>query len=135
MKRVSLLPIASALLGLVLFATSCKKETDVQPGNGNPDPAFVGVRWQMASFVLDPPIDLDGDGKPDSDLMAYLRPCDLDNTLVFERSGKVSGDNGKLRCDDDTDPNTAKPAPGPMTARPKNCGLWMAKTTAPLSGT
>lgn len=115
MKRVSLFTLCATLLGLVLFTASCKKGQDeVQPGGGTPGgefvPSFVGVRWQMAGFELDPPQDFDGDGKPDSDLMQYLRPCDLDNTIVFERTGKMSGDNGKLTCDDDTDPAASKPS-------------------------
>ncbi|MBO0935891.1 hypothetical protein J2I47_04960 [Fibrella sp. HMF5335] len=103
-----LLPI---LVGLLASLSACKKEQqDVDP---NPNPpggfvaSFVGVRWQMASFELDPPQDLDGDGKPDSNLLQFLRPCDLDNTVVFERNGTMSGDNGKLKCDDD--PATSKP--------------------------
>lgn len=115
MKRVTFRTLCVALLGLLLFTTSCKKEAEVvDPNTGSNNggfvASFVGVRWQMAGFELTPPQDLDGDGRPDSDLLRFLRPCDLDNTVVFERSGKMSGDNGKLKCDDDTDPNAGKPS-------------------------
>lgn len=100
-----------ALLGLTLFVSSCKHDQDtVQPGTDSGLVAsFVGVRWQMASFEITPAQDIDGDGRPDSDLMKLLRPCDLDNTITFERSGKVAGDNGQLKCDDDDNPATQKP--------------------------
>lgn len=112
MKRISILTPWSALLGLLLVTASCKHDQEpVQPGNnGDFVASFVGVRWQMAEFKLDPALDIDGDGKPDSDLMRFLRPCDLDNTIVFERSGRMSGDNGKVTCDDDhNDPAANKP--------------------------
>ncbi len=63
----------------------------------------------MADFTLDRPVDIDGDGKLDSDLLQFMRPCDLDNTIVFERTGILTGSTGKLNCDDDTDPTTQKP--------------------------
>ena len=116
MKRFSLLVLGSVLFGLLFFTASCKKEPEtVQPNtigtnSGDGVPSFVGVRWQMVSFTLDTPVYFDGDGKPDSDLMQFLRPCDLDNTLVFERGGNLSGDNGKLKCADDEDPATQKPS-------------------------
>ncbi|CCH02653.1 hypothetical protein FAES_4654 [Fibrella aestuarina BUZ 2] len=99
------------LLGLLVSVTACKKgESDVVPnpdtGNpGTPTAAFVGIRWQMASFELDPPMDLDGDGDIDKDLLVFLRPCDRDDTVKFEKGGAMSGDSGALRCDDE-------PAPG-----------------------
>ncbi|MEZ0608996.1 hypothetical protein ACAW74_10800 [Fibrella sp. WM1] len=99
------------LLGLLVSVTACKKgETDVVPGpgggnNGNTTAAFVGVRWQMASFELDPPMDLNGDGVVDKDLLAFLRACDRDDTVTFQKGGSLAGDSGALTCNDE-------PAPG-----------------------
>lgn len=104
--------IGPLFVGLLLFSASCKKEADpVQPDTpGGFVPSFEGVRWQIASITLDPAIDIDGDGKVDADITNLLfRPCDLDNTLVFERGGKFSSDNGKLTCDDD-EPAPTKPS-------------------------
>ena len=103
--------IGPLFVGLLLSATSCKKDPDaIQPGNpGGFVATFEGVRWQIANIILDPAIDIDGDGKPESDVTNLLfRPCDLDNTLVFERGGNFSSDNGKLSCDDD-EPAPTKP--------------------------
>ncbi|MBO0952572.1 lipocalin-like domain-containing protein [Fibrella forsythiae] len=112
MTRVCNLRLCAALFGMIALTTSCKKDSDVV----TPDPtepsivaSFMNVRFQMAAFELTPPMDLDEDGKPDSDLMRFMRPCDLDNTIVFEKTGKMLGDFGKQRCDDDVDPNPSKP--------------------------
>ncbi len=107
------LRLSAAFLTLFACATACKKDTDVvQPGTTE-QPGFVAsfmnVRFQMSAFELTPPVDFDEDGKPDSDLMQFMRPCDLDNTITFEKTGKVAGDLGKLRCNDDVDPATVKP--------------------------
>lgn len=97
------------------MATSCKHDNDPVVPEPNPPgsiaPTFEGVRWQLSNMVLDPAVDIDGDGRVDSDITnLFLRPCDLDNTLVFERGGNVSGDKGKLRCDDDDPTPTGKSA-------------------------
>ncbi len=114
MNRLTTPTLWSALLGLLLLTASCdKKNNEVTPGSTSTDglvASFVGVRWQMSEFTLDQPIDLNGDGKPDSDLTVFLEPCDLDNTIVFERNGTMTGDNGKLKCDTDNDPTTHKPS-------------------------
>ncbi len=102
MKRTinSKFPLGAALLGLLFFATSWT----MVPNNGpslHPEKrmiSFGGTRWQMVSFKLARPVDYDGDGKPDSDLIPFLQPCELDNTLAFESSGQLTTDSGKLQC-------------------------------------
>lgn len=114
MKRyITFMLALTATLALTLSA--CKKENDasVQPDGtttGANSLPFVGKNLQLTSFEINPPIDLDGDGKLDPDLMVFMRPCDKDNTIVFEKGGKMSGSNGQLSCsNDETDPSTAKP--------------------------
>ncbi|MBN8824361.1 MULTISPECIES: hypothetical protein [unclassified Spirosoma] len=73
--------------------------------------AFVGKNLSMTSFQVSPAIDLDGDGDVDNDLMSFLRPCDKDNTLTFESTGKVSGHTGTLTCSSNESlPVVAKPS-------------------------
>lgn len=93
---------------LLLAVTACKKGDEaVEPADTSP--AFVGKNLMMTSFSVNPAIDLDGDGKLDSDLLVFLRPCDRDNTIKFEKNGILTGGNGQLSCDaDETDPSTAK---------------------------
>lgn len=103
--------IGPLAVGLLLSATSCKKDPNpVGPDpTGGFAPSFEGVHWQIANIILDPAIDINGDGKPDSDITELiLRPCDLDNSLMFEHGGKFKSSNGKLSCEDD-DPTPAQP--------------------------
>ncbi|MVM41675.1 hypothetical protein GO730_35075 [Spirosoma sp. HMF3257] len=87
-------------LGLLLLTTSCKKDPDPGPAG----PAFVGKTYRLDSFTLEPPIDLDGDGKADSDLTLLMESCELDNTIRFDTGGKISVGLGASKCPDD-DPN------------------------------
>ncbi|MVM41966.1 hypothetical protein GO730_37080 [Spirosoma sp. HMF3257] len=111
MKRFTTCLLA-AIATLSLVTSSCKKGDDgVQPANNSSTPAFVGKNLIMTSFQVDPAIDLDGDGKLDTDLTVFLRACDKDNTIVFEKNGTLSGSNGQLSCsDDESDPSAIKPS-------------------------
>lgn len=98
MKRIPFSPISAVLLGLLLTTAACKKD-EVTPTPTNADtPAFVGPRWQMTAFILDPSIDFDGDGKVDSDLLPFMDACDRDNSLVFDKGGKIKTSEGQLLC-------------------------------------
>ncbi|MDB5240891.1 MAG: hypothetical protein JWP57_1516 [Spirosoma sp.] len=106
MKRISTLTLWSALLGLLLFTASWTVvPTDGLAGltaskSTSREPMFAGTRWQIVSYTLAQPIDYDGDGKPDSDLTQFLRPCDLDNSISFEPTGSMAFSSGKLHCND-----------------------------------
>lgn len=92
------------LVSLVAFKNAA---APVKPGKSAF--AFAAKSLVMTSFQLEPAIDLDGDGKLDQDLMDFLRPCERDNVLVFEKSGKISTNNGRLTCvDGQADPSAIK---------------------------
>lgn len=120
MNRFTTLMLAVAA-AVTLTTSSCKKGDEaVQPTPVDNTPAFVGKNLVMTSFQLNPAIDMDGDGKVDSDLMVFLRDCDKDNTIVFEKNGKLSGGNGQLSCsDDDADPSAVKPSHWTYNAQTK----------------
>jgi hypothetical protein len=93
---------AIGLLAVSLFAACKKESTDpVQPGILPYSLPCLDKKLSLSTYTMDPAADLNGDGKPDADLLAFMRPCDRDNTIVFEKGGKLTGDNGALRCDDD----------------------------------
>lgn len=112
MNKLSTFTVYSALSGLFLLTTSFDYKNDnVAPATSHSADfvaSLVGTRWQMADFKLDQDIDLDGDGHLDTNLMSFLKPCDLDNSLVFEPNGKMSVDEGESKCTDKSDFTTPK---------------------------
>lgn len=103
MNRFVSRSINALLLGVSLLTVSCKKDVSViTPSTGSTQaPAFVGPQWQMSAFLLDPSVDFDGDGKVDSDILPFMPACDRDNAIIFNPDGKITGVEGKLRCDDE----------------------------------
>jgi len=99
MKRINSF-IAATMAILLMTLAGCKKnEIESEPADGLP---FVGKRMVLSSFIMDPAVDFDGDGKVDPDLMVFLPDCEKDNVMIFEKGGRLSGDNGAKRCDDDS---------------------------------
>ncbi len=98
-SKVTYLLLATTLL--IIGASACKKSENGGSGGSSAD--FAGKRWVVQSMVLSPAFDLDGDGQPDNDMMAFTEPCELDNVTVFRKDGKVVIDQGALRCDEEAD--------------------------------
>ncbi|UHG93870.1 hypothetical protein [Spirosoma oryzicola] len=101
MNRLSMFNRWSILCGLLLMIASFATDNSAVTARTHTDnhsASFVGMRWQLASFTLDQSTDMNGDSKPDTDLTQFLRPCDLDNGLVFEPTGKLTEDIGTLDC-------------------------------------
>ncbi len=97
MKNSLTRPLSSLALGLLLFATSCKK-------NADPNPLGISVSgktYRIASFTITPGVDLDGDGKPDTDLTILMDECKLDDTVTLQAGGKISVSFGATKCPDD----------------------------------
>jgi hypothetical protein len=99
MKRMNAFLLAIVAISLLTFSGCTEKDKEVTPGGGTPD--FVGKRLILSAFTMEPAVDLDGDGKPDPDLLRFLEDCEKDNIIIFEKGGKLSGENGLLRCDGD----------------------------------
>lgn len=101
MKKLSFLAtLKTALFGLLLLSASCKHDTDaVNPdNNGGSSLACAGKNLRMVGLALDPPQDIDGDGKIDTDVLKFVSECSRDNTIRFESDGRLTGDEGKLQC-------------------------------------
>lgn len=94
-------PLTLAAALLLGGASSCKKDTnETTPGGGtDKTPAFVGKTFTVQSIKIDPPMDMDGDGKPDDELTKFLDACDLDDAVIFQPDGKLIEDHGTNRCD------------------------------------
>lgn len=110
----------TALLGLLLMTASCKKDSDVvKPAPDSSDTgaasslACAGKNLRLTALTFDPAIDIDGDGKPDKDLLNFMPECARDNTINFEKGGKLSGSEGAKTCpsaDDDNSPASYGPS-------------------------
>ena len=67
MKKLNAFILASVAI-LTLTLSGCKKnENEIHPIDGG-TPAFVGKRMVLSSFIMDPAVDLYGDGKVDDEL-------------------------------------------------------------------
>ena len=100
MKTLLSHSLSSLMLGLLLFTTACKKDPDPVPAG----PSFVGKTYRITSFTLNPALDLDNDGKPDTDLTILFDDCRKDDTVTFLTGGKTQTGFGSKLCSDD-DPN------------------------------
>ncbi len=127
---------ALALLALFLLITSaCKKETEsIQPDKPDTTPPFVGKSLVLISFQISPAVDVDGDGKVDSDLLVFLRPCERDNTIIFEKNGTMSGGNGKLSCTDgQADPSSVSASTWSYTEQTKTLRITSSADATDVS--
>ncbi len=90
----------TALFSILLFSASCKHDTEVVSpgGDGTTSLACAGKSLRLSAVTLDPPQDLDGDGKIDTDVLKFVSECSRDNTIRFEGDGRLTGDEGKLQC-------------------------------------
>lgn len=91
------------LFGLLLLTAACKKDTDAVTPDGGSSLACAGKNLRLTALTFDPAVDIDGDGKVDSDLLKFMPACALDNTINFDKSGKLSGSEGANVCPGDDD--------------------------------
>jgi hypothetical protein len=99
--------IFAAFFCIICLAPACKKDNNNEPQTQTENTLpFVDKRLQMSSFVLSPAFDIDGDGVADTDLMKYLPDCNLDDIVIFEKSGKMSGEGGSNHCPNEKTPNS-----------------------------
>lgn len=93
-----------ALAG-VLPLLSCQKRADESWPSAS---AFVGKAWRLEAIQPLTPTDLNGDGTPDANALAFMDACERDDQLTFATDGRFRTDRGATRCS----PNDAPDAPG-----------------------
>ncbi|MGV3560450.1 MAG: lipocalin family protein [Larkinella arboricola] len=103
------------LLALPLWFASCSKDKD---GNGEPDvkPSAVSGSWKISGMKVNPGMDL-GDGKPTTDLLAFIAQyggadavaCLTDTKITFNNNGTITGTpSPKCQSEDMGDLNPAE---------------------------
>lgn len=64
-------------------------------------PAFADKYWVMESSSITPAIDLDMDGKADTDIRVMMEDCERDDAEMFKSGGKILKHDGNKRCDEE----------------------------------
>lgn len=79
-----------------------------EAGLPGPDPSaktqksiFGNRRWAVASSTIQPALDVDMDGKPDTDLTILLPRCEKDDTERYREDGIIETNRGRIKCDED----------------------------------
>ncbi|MBD0279060.1 MAG: lipocalin family protein [Flavisolibacter sp.] len=89
------LPVCFAGVLITVFS-ACKKD-DKKAAPSKMDLLTSG-HWKMTTYTLSPPIDLDGDGKLDSDGLATFPSCKKDDFFVFKKDGTGEKNEGLTKC-------------------------------------
>lgn len=63
--------------------------------------AFTGKYWYLESSHVEPAIDLNMDGKADTDIRVMLEDCDKDDAEMYRADGKILKDFGSVKCDEE----------------------------------
>lgn len=90
------LPVAAAM---ILFShSSCQPAS----GRGTLQSApFADKYWKISTITVSPAVDLDLDGKPDTDMRMLIEDCDKDNAEMYSSNKKILEHAGKVKCDED----------------------------------
>ncbi|MCL4642122.1 MULTISPECIES: hypothetical protein [Olivibacter] len=62
---------------------------------------FGNQHWTMQAASIQPAIDLNADGKLDTDLMILIRPCERDDADLFRADGFIITHRGATSCEED----------------------------------
>ena len=71
-------------------------------GTGNtPNEAFTDKYWKLETITVSPAVDLDMDGKPDTDMRILLADCQKDDAEMYKSNNKVMKHEGSEKCDEE----------------------------------
>lgn len=120
-----------AVCCLLLLTAACKKDSDAIAPDNSTSLACVGKNLRLAALALDPAQDIDGDGKVDADLLKYMEPCALDNTIKFEQGGTLTGSEGSNVCPSNGDGGLVDMKPSTWTYNAQTRVLRVVPTGNP----
>ena len=62
---------------------------------------FADKYWKLESSVVSPAIDLNMDGKADTDIRVMLEDCEKDDAEMYRTGGTVMKHEGASKCDEE----------------------------------
>jgi|GEM_PF-1069837 len=86
------------LIGL-FAAVSCQLQARNVPEDE--EAPFTEKNWQLVALTVQPAVDWDLDGEPETDIAAKLDLCERDDGLLFRSNRRVLRFYGAARCDDE----------------------------------
>lgn len=92
---------SQALFTLAILAGASLITAFTLPFNTRQKAPFADKYWILESSTVSPAIDLNGDGKPDSDIRVMLEDCERDDAEMYKTGGTVMKHEGKNRCDEE----------------------------------
>lgn len=92
---------SQTLFTLAILAGASLITAFALPFNSQQKAPFADKYWILESGSVTPAIDLDGDGKADTDIRVMLEDCQKDDAEMYKTGGKVMKHDGKLRCDEE----------------------------------
>jgi hypothetical protein len=102
MKRNVIL-VACFTITLASLFSACDKPDDLKTEVPSKTDLLTSGQWKITAYTLTPPLDLDGDGTPDSNGLAAMEACQRDNLFIFSKNGTLTTDEGSTKCNP-TDP-------------------------------
>jgi hypothetical protein len=62
---------------------------------------FADKYWKLESSIVSPAIDLDMDGKADTDIRVMMEDCEKDDAEMYKTGGTVMKHAGAIQCDEE----------------------------------
>jgi hypothetical protein len=82
---------------LSIIVTGCKKDKEEVLPDGST--SFTDKTWKVDAMTINPAIDWDLDGTPDTDILGLMEECDQDDLITLRKDGKTITNYGKTKCD------------------------------------
>jgi hypothetical protein len=93
--------VACFTITLASLFSACDKDEELKTEVPSKTDLLTSGQWKITAYTLTPPMDLNGDGTPDSDGLAAMEACQRDNLFIFSKNGTLTTDEGSTKCDPD----------------------------------
>jgi hypothetical protein len=90
-----------AAFSIFFSSVLCLGRSELRNSESQNSSPFGAHFWVVSSSTVHPAIDINGDGKPDTDLRIVVPDCELDDADQYQGDGTILTDYGRLSCDDE----------------------------------